>query len=70
MFLNLKLLVVVSLIFMNSLGDIFLVFNVFDGINGNDCDRSNVFGLGKEENLWLEIIWFGVIIIWRIIIYN
>eukprot|EP00105_Crassostrea_gigas_P041371 XP_019925519.1 PREDICTED: fucolectin-like [Crassostrea gigas] len=55
---------------MNSLGDTFPVSNVLDGINGNDCNRSNVFGSGKEENPWLEITWSGAITIWRIIIYN
>lgn len=67
---NSKLSAVASSTFMNSLGDTFPVSNVLDGINGNDCNRSNVFGSGKEENPRLEITWSGAITIWRIIIYN
>lgn len=64
MFVN--LLVVVSIIWWLIKNNI--VFNVFDGIF--DCNRSNVYSLVSELNLWLEVILFGVIMIWKIVIYN
>lgn len=72
MFINLNLLVVVSLIYIEYgiLEVEYLVFNVLDGIYGNDCKCVNVYSFVIEKNLWLEVVWFGIIIIWRIIIYN
>lgn len=46
------------------------LFYVLDGLYGNECKIINVYSLVYEKNLWLEVIWIGIILIWRIIIYN
>lgn len=35
----------------------YLVFNVLDGIYGNDCKDINVYSFVNEKNLWLEVVW-------------
>lgn len=64
MFINFNLLiVVVSFIYGLDFGLGWLLFNVFDGLYGINCEVDKLYILINELNFWLEVKWLGIIVI-------